>query len=249
MMRHTTDPPDQRPLQPGDIVRLRSGATPMMVAEIIDIDEDYREVKAFYKGVDIKYYFDGRKRGGPKTRCESDFVLLTSIGDKMHAGDSWTYARYRRQYLSLVNCRSRLFPDHPCNNDSETQSREENEMPTLYSWPQSDTEKAYGHKLAVNSEGHWVMETRASNPEVCLVDPTLVEKVMPYTVTLSHLKAETGVKKYYISFEGQVSVGDLILLKTGIIMHVDEVDSKIEAAERKLEGFRLQAEPLAAEKK
>lgn len=91
----------------------------------------------------------------------------------------------------------------------------EEEMATLYEFTVNGT-KTYGHKLAVNSKGEWVMEEK-SGGGVFPVDKKKVEEVIPYTVDIHFANDYDDTATYsYLATEGQFSVDDLLFLNTPV---------------------------------
>jgi FKBP-type peptidyl-prolyl cis-trans isomerase 2 len=84
----------------------------------------------------------------------------------------------------------------------------------------------YGHKLAVNSQGHWVMEVKGTG-EVLAVDKSFVEEVLPHTIGVQY---ETGKMVYhYFADAGKYQVGEFYILDAPsgrVIVQVTEVDTK-----------------------
>jgi hypothetical protein len=95
----------------------------------------------------------------------------------------------------------------------------------LYEIKQGE-ETIYGHKLATNSQGQWVMETKGSG-DVLAVDKSLVQEVLPYTISVSYGKTD---KNYaYLAEAGQYKVGDVFVIDAPYgraIVNVVAVDTK-----------------------
>jgi hypothetical protein len=89
-----------------------------------------------------------------------------------------------------------------------------------------DGKKLYGHKLATNSQGHWVMEVKGTG-EVFAVDKSCVEEVLPHTIGVQY---ETGKMVYhYFADAGKYQVGEFYILDAPsgrVIVQVTEVDTK-----------------------
>jgi hypothetical protein len=73
-----------------------------------------------------------------------------------------------------------------------------------------DGKITYGHKLAVNSKGQWVLEEKGTG-NVLTVEKAYVAEVMPYTVAIKFC----GVGNDYNFFakEGDVEVGDIVYVR------------------------------------
>jgi hypothetical protein len=92
------------------------------------------------------------------------------------------------------------------------------------------TTATYGHKLAVDSTGKWVMEIKGTG-EVKSFDKTLIEEVMPYTVSVQF---ETGKQVYsYLSNKDQLELNAFYLFDSPMgrcIAQVVKLDTKAPAA-------------------
>jgi len=88
----------------------------------------------------------------------------------------------------------------------------------------------YGHKLAVNSAGKWVMEVKGTG-EVITCDKNDVEEVMPYTVSIQF---ETGKQIYsYLAEKGSVELNAFYIFDAALgraIAQVVKLDTKSPAA-------------------
>lgn len=67
---------------------------------------------------------------------------------------------------------------------------------TLYEIKIDDETTVFGHKLAVNSQGKWVMEIKGTG-NVTAVDKETVSKVVPYTIAVKY--TEGGTAYHYIA--------------------------------------------------
>ena len=98
-------------------------------------------------------------------------------------------------------------------------------MTKLYEIKQNG-EVCYGHKLATNSQGQWVMEVKGTGA-VIAVDKAFVEEVLPHTVGIQF---ETNNTVYhYFADKGAVQVGAFYIVDTAMgraIAQVVAVDSK-----------------------
>lgn len=88
----------------------------------------------------------------------------------------------------------------------------------------------YGHKLAVNSAGKWVMEIKGTG-EVVTCDKDDVEEVMPYTVSVQF---QTGKQIYnYLAEKGSVELNAFYIFDAPLgraITQVVKLDTKSPAA-------------------
>lgn len=93
----------------------------------------------------------------------------------------------------------------------------------------------YGHKLAVNSAGKWVMEIKGTGA-VLAVDKSEVEEVMPHTISIQFDK---GKQTYaYLAEAGKYKVGELYVLDAPYgrsIVQVVAVDTKSVQATKQFE--------------
>jgi len=84
----------------------------------------------------------------------------------------------------------------------------------------------YGHKLAVNSAGKWVMEVKGTG-EVITCDKDDIEEVMPYTVSIQF---ETGKQIYsYLGNKDQLELNAFYLFDSPMgrcIAQVVKLDTK-----------------------
>lgn len=110
-----------------------------------------------------------------------------------------------------------------------TATKKDNDMTKLYEI-KTMGQSLYGHKLAVNSKGQWVMEVKGTG-EIIAVNPSAVEEVMPHTIGVQF---ETDKTVYHYTAEaGKHNVGDLYVLDAPggrAIVQVVGVDTKNTAA-------------------
>ena len=92
------------------------------------------------------------------------------------------------------------------------------------------TETLYGHKLATNSQGQWVMEIKGTG-DVIAVDKATVQEVLPYTIAVQF---ETGKQTYsYLAEAGKYQIGDFYIVDVPsgrAIVQVTGTDTKSAAA-------------------
>lgn len=114
---------------------------------------------------------------------------------------------------------------------------------TLYSFL-VDGKEAFGHKLAVNSTGQWVMEVKGSGAVVA-VDSRNIEKVMPYTIAIQY--KEGGTVYHYFNEARDLVENDFFINSTAFdggggfsyqIGRVVAVDTKSESAKAELKYFK-----------
>lgn len=95
--------------------------------------------------------------------------------------------------------------------------------------------KLYGHKLAVNSQGHWVMEVKGTGT-VLAVDKNNVEEVMPHTISVQFDSSKQAYA--YLAEAGKYKVGELYVLDAPYgrsIVQVVAVDTKSVQATKQFE--------------
>ena len=92
------------------------------------------------------------------------------------------------------------------------------------------TETLYGHKLATNSQGQWVMEVKGTG-DVIAVDKATVQEVLPYTIAVQF---ESGKQTYsYLAEAGKYQIGEFYIVDAATgrcIVQVTGVDTKSAAA-------------------
>lgn len=88
----------------------------------------------------------------------------------------------------------------------------------------------YGHKLAVDSTGKWVMEIKGTG-EVGSYDKSLIEEVMPFTVAIQF---QVGKQVYhYLANKNQVELNAFYIFDSAVgrsIAQVVDLDTKSNAA-------------------
>lgn len=107
-----------------------------------------------------------------------------------------------------------------------------NSTPKLYEITK-DEEVVYGYKLAVNSAGQWVMETKGTG-NIVAVDKSQVEEVMPHTVAIRFNNDTLGSDYHFFSDKGSVEVGKFYLNENFDIFKVVSVDTKSKTATKDL---------------
>ena len=98
----------------------------------------------------------------------------------------------------------------------------EKEMNKLYEVTQGDIKK-YATKLAVNSNGDWVMEEKGSN-SVFTAKDTQCEEVKPYTILVR--QAFQNMSNHYTAKKDEFNPGDVFVTSQGEIVTVVKVDTK-----------------------
>lgn len=113
-------------------------------------------------------------------------------------------------------------------NKAEVEAKlEGSNMSKLYEWKDALGQQKFGTKLAVNSEGKWVMEVKGTS-EVVSVDKSQVEEVIPHTIDIKFINGPNTTYSY-LSPKGKYQVGELYLLSNQrgeSIVTVVKVDTK-----------------------
>jgi len=131
-------------------------------------------------------------------------------------------------------------------NDQTKDNPEENTMTekTLYEIKDAVSNTTqYGFKLAVNSQGQWVMEIKGSG-DVVAVDKKSVTEVMPYTISVQY--SDGGQPYHYFNEARDLVVDDFFInaatydstSKPYQIGRVTAVDTKSKAAKAELKYFK-----------
>jgi hypothetical protein len=106
---------------------------------------------------------------------------------------------------------------------------------TLYEIKRGD-ETLFGHKLAINSQGQWVMEVKGSG-DVVAVDKATVSEVIPYTIGIKfHGKGDTYS---YFDEKRSVTKGDVLVVDSVVkaefcLAVVSDVDTKSKTATKEI---------------
>lgn len=100
---------------------------------------------------------------------------------------------------------------------------------------------SYGHYLATNSQGQWVMEVKGSGA-ILTVSKENVQEVLPYTVGVKYLGSD---KVYnYFANKDQFEVG--LYLLNGSLVWLSELDTKSKLATKEFKPeFKLATEALS----
>ena len=99
----------------------------------------------------------------------------------------------------------------------------------LYEIKQGD-EACYGHKLAINSQGQWVMEVKGTGRFIA-VDKASVQEVLPHTIGVQFDSNKTVY--HYLAEAGKYNKGDFYIFDVSYgrsIVQIVEVDSKSKSA-------------------
>lgn len=132
-----------------------------------------------------------------------------------------------------------LFEEQPT---TEGESKMDN---TLYQI-KTIGDDLYGHKLAVNSAGKWVMEVKGTGA-ILTVDAADCSEVTPYTVAVRFSGNNSGAYDF-LSTEGKFRVGDIVIRTDagyeGSIGRVVKLDTKSKKATKEFVGRRVVTEEV-----
>lgn len=166
-----------------------------------------------------------------KTSVTTYTVCKIVAYNKANLVDSTCQSNY--SYMNTSTLEKVLNPGQNTTKDEEEMSNSK----TLYEIKSGEL-TFYGFKLAVNSQGQWVMEVKGSG-EVIAVDKTKVTEVMPYTVDINF--CDGGQRYSYFDEKRQVSKGDVVVISGSnnyVIAVVEGVDTKSKAATKELVFFK-----------
>ncbi len=96
-------------------------------------------------------------------------------------------------------------------------------MNALYEITNEDGSKTFAVKVAEKSKTLWVMEIKGTG-EFKAVETSLLQEVVPYTVKAKYISS--GTTFHHEAEEGKFSVGDIVLLASGDIASIVEVNTK-----------------------
>lgn len=130
--------------------------------------------------------------------------------------------RYRNKIVEVTNTKEEIM----------------NKLYEISSTKLTGTDVIYGHKLAVDSSGNWVMEIKGTG-EVRSFSKSQVTEVVPYSVSVTFNGSSTVYN--YFAVKGDWGVGDMVILdsNTSSLATVKEVDTKSGKATKWLTGFKL----------
>ena len=216
----------------GDLIKLRSGTQPLI---IVAINGDH--VTGMYCS------------GNHKVRVHHAFepydgdIVQWQIKKWRESLSGWDYPKRVVTALSKALDYYENAIQSPARGNNQS-DQGENDMKALYEWKTGDV-VFYGHKLAVNSAGQWVMETKQG--DIHTVDKKVVSEVMPYTVDCQYF-GNGGHPYSFFAKQGDVEVGDVILHPTyDSPMVVVKLDTKSKSASKWLEGVVVQGKKLTGE--
>jgi hypothetical protein len=95
------------------------------------------------------------------------------------------------------------------------------------------TDSVYGHYLATNSSGKWVMEEKGTG-KIHTVDKASVQEVLPHTIGVQFLDGGVGKTYSYFAEKGQFNVNDLYVINNSLAVVV-AVDTKSKQATKSFE--------------
>ena len=123
-------------------------------------------------------------------------------------------------------------------------NKKDKDMKTLYEFEAANGDKLYGHRLATNTAGLWVMETRDGS--ITTVERVAVTEVMPYTVDVAYLGADNQNYSFF-AVAGDVEVGDVLAcVDYSNLMTVVGVNTRSRQATKWLHGSKLAVSTIIA---
>lgn len=106
--------------------------------------------------------------------------------------------------------------------------------------PRTDMQEVdYGHKLAVDSTGNWVMEIIGQNPRIVSVAKDNVEEVLPHTISVAF--KDNGTHYAYFAEKDKYQVGDLFILDSTHGRQIVEIVAVDTKAARATKDFKPKA--------
>lgn len=136
---------------------------------------------------------------------------------------SWCYHPDTTHHLSKNPCSEISISNNTTLKDEQMADKK------LYEIKQGDT-VAYGHKLAVNSSGLWVMEVKGTGA-IITADKNDIEEVLPHTIGIRFESDKTIY--HYFAEKDKFKVGDWFVLESyggRAIVNVVAVDTKSKGA-------------------
>ena len=232
----------------GDIVQLTRGSTPALVVRRCSNHE-----------CEILYAQSGHQRIDPDSnvhRWQGGMELETLGKFAYRVGRLGTVDIRTKEYL--LQC-IEYYIDHCAElysgenfpsegkrvNEMAIVEKGNDAMKTLYEWKQAKTVAGegkevvviYGHKLAINSAGQWVMEGK--DGQVYTVDKEAVKEVMPYTVDCAYQGNDNRYS--FFARQGDFEEGDVVAHPNyRELLHVKKLDTKSKKATTWLHGLKLQ---------
>ncbi len=97
----------------------------------------------------------------------------------------------------------------------------------LYEITKEDGSKVFATKMAEKSKTLWVMEIKGTG-EFVAVETSFIQEVVPHTIKVKFFGASSIT--HFEAEEGKFSVGDVLVLKSGDIVSVVELNSKQKGA-------------------
>lgn len=134
---------------------------------------------------------------------------------------------------------SKYYTKNPCS-EIQLNPTKEDDMATKKLYEINTINgKVYGHKLAVNSRGEWVMEIKGTG-EVVSYNPKAIEEVLPHTIGIRFLHTSNKTTYHYLAPKDAFKVGSVHAIENsnGIsLVMVMEVDTKSTLASVEFKPF------------
>lgn len=196
------------------------------------LDHTYGHLKNYtYTKTNTKVDFYSLRKGGVYIRPKgTDPVIVTdrddydgSLGVLYFNGNT---GKLKPQFMWATR-------NHKIRNESTIETKEENMTNTTKLYQIIGTE-TYGTHIATNSKGAYVLEMKGTG-EVVTKGKKELEEVVPYTISLKFLSGGNRQEYAYFSKEGDVSVGDLVIVNGGM-GKITAVNTRSPTATKDLEG-------------
>lgn len=216
----------------GDIVQLTRGNTPALV---IATYADRKSARILYgqsghTRVDpycSLHAWEGDLTQEQLDQFEQQIARLKDSAPSLH-----------KQLMVCLRGYSEYVNQNPC----EGKTLKGNDMKTLYTWIENEKE-IYGHKLAVNSAGDWVMEKKDGG--VISVSKDLVTEVMPYTVDATYFGSSSRYS--FFARAGEFEEGDVVAHPEYTnLLRIAAVDTKSKKATVWMHGLKLTGTKIAS---
>lgn len=112
----------------------------------------------------------------------------------------------------------------------------------LYTWKDDAGGDIYGHKLATDSAGRWIMEPKGGGAPVA-IEKDAAERVLPFSISIRFHCGSTAYD-YWAKVEDGFAVGDMILMHDGQVAVVCAVGVKSDRANKWITGVKVAGTPL-----
>ena len=153
-------------------------------------------------------------------------IKVTGLNQKLNV----YYGKYVESGLNTNILMGQVVPYKDLTPDLLKEKDEDKMTNTLFQWTKED-KTFFGHHIATNNQGKYVMEIKGSG-NVVLVDLVDLQEVTPYTIGVVFFGTNTAVYNYTAQ-PGLYKVGEVFVLKNhnGLsLVQIHSVDGKSKAA-------------------